>query len=92
VITGGTDLGDGGGYSEVNGEIWYKNFQNAPAQQSPTQCWFLFAGPYQCGTFYACGSSGGACGITTTHALRPGNGYKKLGTFQSLNRAKAFGD
>lgn len=93
VITGGTDLGDGGGYSEVNGEIWFKNFEVAPASQSPTQCWFHFSpSPYRCGAFYSCGNDGGSCAISGTTSLRPGNGYKLLGTFQSLNKSKAFGD
>lgn len=92
VITGGTDLGDGGGLSELTGEIWYKNFANGPAAQSPTQCWFQFApSPYSCGTFFSCGSDSGACTISTTSALRPSNGYKKLGSFTSLNKLKAFG-
>ncbi|MBX3018841.1 MAG: hypothetical protein KF767_13205 [Bdellovibrionaceae bacterium] len=94
VITGGVDQGDGGGYAEVNGEIWFKNFEVAPAQQSPTQCWFHFSpSPYRCGTFYTCGSDSGSCVIPKTgRPLRPGNGYKLLGTFQSLNKAKAFGN
>jgi hypothetical protein len=93
VITGGTDLGDGGGYSDVNGEIWFKNFAVAPAAQSPTQCWFQFApSPYRCGAFYSCGNDGGSCAINSTTSLQPGNGYKRLGTFQSLNKVKAFGN
>lgn len=94
VITGGVDQGDGGGYSEVNGEIWYKNFEVAPAAQSPTQCWFQFTpSPYRCGTFYTCGSDSGNCAIANSgRPLRPGNGYKLLGTFQSLNKSRAFGN
>lgn len=92
VITGGVDQGDGGGYAEVNGEIWFKNFEVAPAAQSDTQCWFLFQpSPYRCGTFYTCGTDSGACRIPKTgRPLRPSNGYKLLGTFQSLNKARAF--
>lgn len=92
VITGGVDQGDGGGYSEVNGEVWFKNFSVAPAAQSDTQCWFHFSpSPYRCGAFYSCGNDGGSCGIQTNLALRPGNGYKLLGTFSSLNKVNAFG-
>lgn len=92
VITGGVNQGDGGGYTEVNGEIWFKNFEVAPAAQSDTQCWFHFyPSPYRCGTFYTCGNDSGSCRIPKTgRPLRPGNGYKRLGTFQSLNKAGAF--
>lgn len=92
VIDGGLDQGDGGGYTEVNGEIWFKNFAVTPASQSPTQCWFHVApSPYRCGAFYSCGVDDGSCGISTTKALRPGNGYTRLGTFKALDKIKAFG-
>lgn len=92
VIDGGINLGDGGGYAEVNGSVYFKNFSVTPYPQTQTKCWFQFApSPYACGTFFANGIDGGSTPIITTSALYPSNGYVKLGTFQGLDKAKAFG-
>lgn len=94
VIDGGLDLGDGGGVTNISGSIWFKNFVTAPAPQynvyNPTdyeQCWFLLAGPYQCGTFKDASGK-----VNTTSALYPStaDGFKRLGTFSGLESTRAF--
>lgn len=125
VIDGGVDQGDGGGYTQVTGSIYYKNFKNGPAPQSMEKCWFHFEpSPYFCGAFFpasqnncaewnrdwwtqerttckryetkSCASHDGFCAINTTSALLPNTngeeGYRKLGTFTSLEKLKAFGN
>lgn len=88
VIDGGTNLGDGGGYSTVSGSLWFKNFQITQATERPDErCWFIFGGPYQCRTFLYNGQ------VNTTSTLYPSanDGYIKLGTFSGIDKVKAFG-
>ena len=87
VIDGGIDLGDGGGLTQVNGSIWYKNFAVSYATQSPEKCWFIRIGPYDCRTFVGPNDV-----INTTSALYPGDGYVKLGTFTGLDKPTAFNE
>jgi hypothetical protein len=75
VITGGIDLGDGNGVSQLNGEIWFKNYySSAVAYNYPnpneTPCWFLSLGQYECRTFLTSGNDGYG-NVTTTSALTP---------------------
>ncbi|GIL17326.1 MAG: hypothetical protein BroJett040_10770 [Oligoflexia bacterium] len=95
VIDNALDLGDGGGITEVSGSVYFKNFTTGYAQQGsvPWQgqvpCWFISypGSPYNCQTFL-----GGNGLVQTTSALYPGNGYKRLGTFSSLNKVRAFNE
>ncbi len=92
VIDDGIDLGDGGGLINVSGSVYYKNFALPGTYDPPAsgeKCWFLMIGPYNCATFK------GADGfVNTFSALYPAasDGYQKLGTFQGLNRLKAFNE
>jgi hypothetical protein len=75
VITGGIDLGDGNGISELNGEVWFKNYySSAVAYNYPnpneTPCWFLSLGMYECRTFLTSGNDGYG-NLTSTSALTP---------------------
>src|SRR5690606_27474375 len=58
VIDSLNDLGDGQGPTSGNGRIYFKNWENGaiPGQWpwgplSPTSCWFISAGPYDCRTW-----------------------------------------
>ena len=89
VIDDGVNLGDGGGTTIVSGSVWFKNFALTPYGQYGEKCWFVRAGPYDCRTWVQGDWTSGV--ISTTSALYPNsNGYKKLGTFTSLNRPAAF--
>jgi hypothetical protein len=85
VVDGGIDLGDGGGYSQVNGSVYFKNFQVSSYAQTAEKCWFIWTGPYECRTFLV-----GQL-INTVSALLPANGFQKLGSFQALDKIKGFG-
>lgn len=83
VINSTNDLGDGQGPSSANGEVWYKNY-SGDYFVSPTSCWFVSAGPYDCRTWRSDGN------VDTKRALYPDNRYTKLGTFTNLDITKAF--
>ncbi len=90
VIDDVIDLGDGAGASQFSGSVWFKNFRLAPAPQymggAGEECWFLLEpSPYECGTF-----RDGSGRVSTTSALYPGDGYKKLGTFSGVQLSRAF--
>jgi hypothetical protein len=85
VVDNGIDLGDGGGITNLSGQVFFKNFINSTAPQSTEKCWFIRIGPYDCRTFI-----GSDDNIATTSALYPTNGYKYLGRFSNLDRSKGF--
>ncbi|MCB0343268.1 MAG: hypothetical protein H6626_05805 [Pseudobdellovibrionaceae bacterium] len=79
------DQGDGQGPSDlVGGSVWYKNFEFQYSPLSPTSCWFVYAGPYDCRAW----KSGD--GLATQRAVNPDAGYVKLGEFTDLSLSEAF--
>ena len=72
--------GDGqGGAGSLSGTVYYKNFAQSYAAQSPyRKCWFITDGPYACQSSYVNGSYQGD------------GGFKKLGPFSGLDKAVAF--
>lgn len=85
VIDEVIDLGDGGGAQDlVSGSVWFKNFRREYAPRSPTYCWFVSVGPYDCRPW----PSGNS--VNTFASKDPQNGYTKLGTFSGLSIKKAF--
>lgn len=69
----------GGGY--VSGSVYYKNFAQSYAQQSPyRKCWYIRSGPYNCR----------ASAVIDKNSLYPADGFKKLGTFSGLAKSAAF--
>lgn len=101
VVDGGVDSGDGSGYTQVNGSVYYMNFPVGYASQSPEKCWFISIGPFDCRTFVTSNQ------VQTTSAVYPfgispktpltqrgygSPGYQRLGTFQGLDKIKAFGN
>jgi len=106
VIDDALDLNDGSGATEVSGSIWFKNHANTQFQPNTQgiPCWFITAGPYDCRTFLTPGGSMVTASALyppeslsrTTRSSHPyhsedaARGWKKLGTFSGLNKAKAF--
>lgn len=99
VIDEVLDLGDGGNQNLVSGSVWFKNHRdtNAPNPSNGclpgfgcpnTRCWFVKDGPYECRAFVVGGYPNDE--ICTNSRLYPNNGYRKLGEFSGLDRAKAF--
>ncbi|WP_413584498.1 hypothetical protein [Bdellovibrio sp. HCB274] len=83
VIDNAVSQGDvsGGGGVIVTGSLYYKNFAQSYAQQSPyRKCWFIYDGPYNCR----------AGAVINKSAVYPGDGYKKLGTFSGISKTAAF--
>ncbi len=73
--------GDAQGTGVVSGSIYYKNFAQSYAPQSPYRsCWFIYAGPYNCIS----------SAVTNKSAVYPGDGYIKLGTFSGMSKAAVF--
>lgn len=106
IIDGGTSQGDGGGIVDLRGEIWVKKFGVTPATQGQIPCWFIEAGPYECRT-YLKDRETVALPTNLNNLLYPGHsphwygtdwipneperGWRRLGRFEGLNRARAFG-
>jgi hypothetical protein len=94
VVDDSLSNGDGGLTGDLNGKIYFKNFdqQNCAllpplatsCGQSALKCWFTEAGPFDCRAFVVNGL------VQTTSALYPGSGYRLLGKFTGLNYEKAF--
>jgi hypothetical protein len=98
VIDDTDDLGDGNGPTRAAGSIWVMNFGQSYAPVSPTSCWFVSAGPYDCRTWK------NGRGVNTDMDIypylendNPGTawapkavGYKKVGEFSNLEFRKAF--
>lgn len=100
VIDDSDDRGDGSGPTKVSGSIWVMNFGRSYAYVSPTSCWYVYAGPYDCRTW----KNGNA--VNTDKDIypylensNPGTatapravGYRKVGDFTNLEFKKAFND
>jgi hypothetical protein len=94
VIDEFIDLGDGGGSTLASGSLWFQEFEFTGAPLSPTKCWNVTLGPYDCRTFLT-GTS-----VNTTSSLYPNNGgpggseprplYRKFATFGNLDVNRAF--
>lgn len=89
VINQYIDLGDGGGASEIGGEVWFKNYGASWASYDEggswsvvLPCWFRTIGPFDCRS----------SSVMTKSSLYPTNGYEKLGTFSNMNKMNAFGN
>lgn len=71
--------GQGGGY--ISGQIWYRNFATSYATQgTERQCWFIYAGPYDCRSNI----------VKTKTGLYPTDSYRKLGDFKGILKSSAF--
>ncbi len=81
----GPDLGDGQSVNLWSGSVWFKNFDpKATYMHPPTRCWFVSRGPYDCRSWKS------GSGVDTFRAILPDSGYRRLGTFDSLNLSRAF--
>lgn len=81
--TGGGNDGEPITTTTYKGVIYFKNFTNTFATQSPYRsCWFIYNGPYDCRSNI----------ISTKCGIYPGSeaGYKMLGTFTGLDIKKGF--
>ena len=73
--------GDAQGTGVVSGAVYFRNFPQSYATQSPYRsCWYIYDGPYDCR----------AEAVTKKNAIYPANGYRKLGTFSGLSKAAVF--
>lgn len=73
--------GDAQGAGVLSGSVYYKNFAQSYAQQSPyRKCWYIYNGPYNCR----------ASAVIDKSSPYPGDGYRKLGTFTGLSLAAAM--
>ncbi|AHI06210.1 hypothetical protein BDW_08550 [Bdellovibrio bacteriovorus W] len=73
--------GDGQGSGTVSGAVYYKNFAQSYAPQSPyRKCWYIYQGPYNCR----------ADAVINKNSPYPGNGFRKLGTFSGLSKSAAM--
>ncbi|WP_413557421.1 hypothetical protein [Bdellovibrio sp. HCB209] len=81
VVDNVISQGDAQGGTIVTGSLYYKNFAQSYATQSPyRKCWFIYDGPYNC-------RSGS---VINKSAVIPNDGYKKLGTFSGISKTAAF--
>lgn len=73
--------GDAQGTGILSGSVYYKNFAQSYAQQSPyRKCWYIYAGAYDCR----------ADAVINKTSPYPGDGYRKLGTFSGLSYSAVF--
>ncbi|MEN0057585.1 MAG: hypothetical protein AAGB31_02025 [Bdellovibrio sp.] len=80
VIDEYIDQGDAQGTSTASGSVYYKNFAQSYATQSPYRsCWYIYNGPYDCRS----------SAVINKSSTVP-DGYTKLGTFSGLNVTTAF--
>lgn len=80
VIDNTLNQGDGQGSGTLSGSIYYKNFpQNFAAQSPYRKCWHL-TGVYTCR----------ASAVTEKNAIYPADGFIKLGTFSGLSKSMSF--
>lgn len=82
VIDNTSSQGDAQGAGSLTGAVYYKNFAQSYAEQSPyRKCWFISAGPFSCRD----------TGVINKSSVYPTDGgYKLLGTFSGLNKAQSF--
>lgn len=81
VIDDYVNQGDAQGGGTMSGSVYYKNFAQSYAQQSPyRKCWYIYDGPYDCR----------ASAVISKNTPYPGDGYRKLGTFSGLSKAAVF--
>lgn len=82
VVDKTMNQGDAQGSAGVSGSVYYKNFAQSYATQSPyRKCWFIYNGPYNCRD----------TAIINKSSLTPTDGgYRKLGTFTGLGKTQAF--
>ncbi|MGZ3774424.1 MAG: hypothetical protein ACXVCY_11325 [Pseudobdellovibrionaceae bacterium] len=70
-----------GGDLQLSGSVYYKNFAQSYAKQSPyRKCWYIYSGPYNCR----------ASAVIDKSSPYPGDGYTKLGTFSGLSKSAVF--
>ncbi len=81
IVDNAVNQGDGQGGGYVTGSVYYKNFAQSYAPQSPyRKCWYIRTGPYNCR----------ASAVIDKTSLYPADGYRKLGTFSGLAKSAAF--
>lgn len=81
VIDNYINQGDAQGNGTMSGSVYYKNFAQSYATQSPyRKCWYIYNGPYNCR----------ASAVINKDTPYPGDGYRKLGTFSGLSKAAVF--
>lgn len=81
VIDNYVNEGDVQGLGSMSGSIYYKNFAQSYAKQSPyRKCWYIYDGPYDCR----------AAAVIYKSSIYPGDGYRKLGTFSGLVKSDVF--
>lgn len=105
VVDDYLDLNDGAGATELSGSVWFKNYAPSSAAKNPSNlpCWFIEAGPYDCRTFMTSREIvNTTSALYPTESVfydnyysplipnEPARGWQRLGTFDGLNRAKAF--
>jgi hypothetical protein len=84
VIDSPVSQGDaqGGASAALTGTVYYKNFAQSYAQQSPyRKCWFIYSGPFSCRTTAMTNSA---------YVASVDGGFRKLGTFSGLSKAQSF--
>lgn len=75
--------GDGQGTGTLSGKVYYKNFAQSYAPQSPyRKCWFIYDGPYTCRSSTVMDKS----------SATPSDGYRYLGKFSGLSKAAVFNE
>lgn len=78
--------GDAQGSGTVSGTVYYKNFAQSYATQSPyRKCWFIYNGVFNCRSNVVNNKN-----QAPTSANMLADGYRKLGTFSGLDRAAAM--
>lgn len=78
--------GDAQGSGTVSGSVYYRNFAQSYATQSPyRKCWFIYAGPFKCRNSIVIDKN-----QVPTTANMLANGFRKLGTFSGLDKAAAM--
>lgn len=81
VVDNVVNMGDGQGGSTLSGSIYYRNFAQSYATQSPyRKCWFIRSGPYNCRS----------AAFVSKSSAQPTDTYRKLGTFTGLSKTAAF--
>lgn len=78
--------GDAQGSGTVSGTVYYKNFAQSYATQSPhRKCWFIYNGVFNCRSSVVNNKN-----QAPTASNMAADGYRKLGTFSGLDKAAAM--